>query len=136
MALTLSTIREAIGAQLRANLDTEINVDVDGAGMPAPVIRLELDEPPRYTDTFGPPLQLESVRFQLIIDPAGADQSAVQRLDRFMSSGTGNGDSVIDALETDHTFSGAAQGFDLEPRLYDPINVVAVYILTVHVQDS
>ena len=136
MALTLSTIREAIGAQLRANLSREINVDVDGAGSPAPVIRLELDVPPTYYESFGPPRQLQSVTFLVSLDPAGADQSAVRRLDDFLSSGTGNGSSVIDALDTDPTFGGVAMQFDYEPRDYDSINVTATFALTVHVQDS
>lgn len=136
MALTLSAIREAIGAQLRANLDREINVDVDGAGMVQPAIRLVLDAPPTYYDSFGPPRQLQSVTFVVEIDPAGNDQSAVRRLDDFLSSGTGNGSSVIDALDVDQTFGGVAMQFDYEPRDYDAVNVVATFAITVHVQDS
>jgi hypothetical protein len=136
MALTLSALRDAIGAQLRENLQREINVDVDGAGKPAPVIRLALDAPPAYYESFGPPRQLQSVTFLVEIDPAGADQSAVRRLDDFLSSGTGNGSSVIDALDADSTFGGVAQGFDYEPRDYDRELVVASFAVTVHVQDS
>ena len=135
MSLTLSTIRAAIGDQLRANLDREINVDVDGEGKPAPVVRLELDEPPTYYETFAG-RQIQSATFLLTLDPAGADQSAVRRLDEFLSSGTGNGSSIIDALDADQTFGGVAMSFDIEPRDYDAANVFATMAVKVYVQDS
>ena len=129
MAFTLSAVREAIGAQLRANLTNETNVDVDGAGMPAPVIRLVMDAPPDYFGTFGPDGVCEC-RFRLEIDPAGVDQSAVIRLDDYLSVGTGNGSSVIDALKADQSFGGAVSGMKYEPGEYDPINVTADLVLT------
>lgn len=124
MSLTLSTIRQAIGAQLRANLDRQINIDVDGEGKPAPVVRLEMATVPNYEGTFGPD-GIAFCRFRLVIDPGGVDQSAVRRLDDFLSVGTGNGSSVIDALRADQTFGGITQGFRYEPGDYDAENVAA-----------
>ena len=126
---TLEEIREAIGAQLRENLDEETNVDIDGAGMPAPVVRLFMDQVPDYEGTFGPN-GVCRCRFRLVIDPAGSDQSAVRRMDRYLSVGMGNGSSVIDALRVDQSFGGAVSGFTYEPGEYDPENVVAELILT------
>jgi hypothetical protein len=140
MSLTISTIRDAVKAQLNANLaggpQRQVTIDAHGDGAPAPVIRLELDEPPRYHQTFGPPSQLQSVTFLVTIDPGNADGSAVRRLDDFLSAGIGNGESVIDALDADPTIGGVAMHFDFEPRDYDPVNVTASYALTIHVQDS
>ena len=129
MAFKLSTVREAIGAQLLANLDRETNVDIDGEGMPAPVVRLVMDAPPNYFGTFGPDGVCEC-RFRLEIDPAGVDQSAVIRLDDYLSVGTGNGSSVIDALKADQSFGGAVSGMRYEPGEYDSANVTADLLLT------
>jgi len=128
MAFTLSVIRTAIYDQLRANLDREVNVDVDGQGMPAPRVVLELDDPPAYFGTFGAN-GVARVRMRLTIDPGGVDQSAVIRLDDLLSVGTGNNSSVIDALMVDQTFGGVLQGFEFEPDEYDPDNVTASFIL-------
>lgn len=129
MAFTLSTVREAIGAQLRANLDRETNVDIDGAGMPAPVVRLVMATPPDYFGTFGPD-GVCYCEFRLEIDPAGVDQSAVIRLDDYLSVGTSNGSSVIDALKADPTFGGTVSGMKYVPGEYDSANVTADLLLT------
>lgn len=124
MSFTLSTIRAAIGDQLRANLDRQINVDVDGSGAPAPVVRFELVETPNYRGTFGPN-GVAFVRARFVLDPAGVDQSAVRRLDDLLSVGTGNRSSVWDAIHADQSFGGTVQGLLVEPGEYDPINVTA-----------
>ena len=135
MSLTLSTIRAAIKAQLEANIDREINVDVDGAGMPAPVISLQLQpsDPIDYWVTMnGVGNGVAEVRFDLVVDPAGADQSAVRRLDEFLSVGTGNGSSVVDALMADKTLGDAVETVVLlGVSEYDPINVTATLPLRV-----
>jgi len=136
MSLTLSTIREAIGAQLRANLSREINVDVDRAGSPAPVIRLELQEsdPIDYWLTMngGTGNGVAEVRFDLIVDVANVDQSAVKRLDEFLSVGTGNGSSIIDALLSDVTLGGVVENVYVSGvSEYDAINVQATLPLRV-----
>lgn len=136
MALTLSAIREAIGAQLRANLDREINVDVDGEGKPTPVIRLELQpsDPIDYWLSMNGSTGngVAEVRFDLVVDPAGADQSSVRRLDDFLSVGTGNGSSVIDALLSDKTLGGVVETVHVSGvSEYDAVNVTATLPLRV-----
>lgn len=135
MSLTLSTIRAAIRAQLEANIAREVNIDVDGEGKPAPVIRLELapSDPIDYWVTFGSS-GISAVRFELIVDPAGVDQSAVRRLDDFLSVGTGNGSSVMDAVYVDPTFGGVlTAGTVCNLLAYDAVNVSATFALEVHV---
>jgi hypothetical protein len=129
MAFTLSTIRAAIKAQLTTNIGGEINVDVDGAGMPAPVIRFELTESPNYWGTFGPN-GMCSVAGRFLIDPAGVDQSAVLRLDEFLSVGTGNGSSLVDAIYADVTFGNTISTLTIEPGDYDADNVTAELLVT------
>lgn len=133
MALTIRDVRAGIKATLSASLTREINIDENKAGRPSPVIRIALDDAPTYWGSFAP-RRLQSVRFRLTIDPAGTDQSAVIRLDDLLSSGTGNGSSVVDALEADETLGGVADTFDLEPGGYDPDQVAADLLLTVHVR--
>jgi hypothetical protein len=121
---SLATVRAAIGNQLRENLAEEVNVDVDGAGMSAPVVRLQMDRVPDYFGTYGPD-GVAFCRFRVVLDPGGVDQSAVIRLDRMLDVGQGNGSSVIDALMVDQSFGGAVSGFTYEPGEYDADNVVA-----------
>lgn len=135
MSLTLADIRKAIGDQLRANIDREVSIDVDGEGKPAPVVRLELapSDPIDYWVTFGGN-GIAGVRFKLIVDPAGVDRSAVIRLDEFLSVGTGNGSSVMDAIYTDPTFGGVlTAGTVCNLLAYDAVNVSATFALEVHV---
>lgn len=130
MALTLSAIREAIGAQLRANLDREINIDVDGEGKPTPVFRLELQpsDPIDYWLSMNGSTGngVAEVRFDVVVDVAGVDQSSVRRLDDFLSVGTGNGSSVIDALLSDKTLGGVVETVHVSGvSEYDAVNVTA-----------
>jgi hypothetical protein len=71
-------------------------------------VRLELadSDPIDYWVTFGA-VGLAAVRFDVVLEVAGADQSAVRRLDDFLSVGTGNGSSLVDAVFKDPTFGGA-----------------------------
>lgn len=126
---TLSTIRAAIGAQLAANIDKGTNIDVDGKGSPAPAVRLVMDATPDFFGTFGPD-GVCRCRFRLRIDPAGNDQAAVRRLDQYLSVGTGNSWSVVDALKVDDTFGGAVSGLEVAPGDYDAENVTADLLLT------
>lgn len=126
---TLSTIRAAIGAQLAANIDKGTNIDVDGKRSPAPAVRLVMDETPNFFGTFGPD-GVCRCRFRLTIDPAGNDQAAVRRLDQYLSVGTGNSWSVVDALKVDDTFGGAVSGLEVAPGDYDAENVTADLLLT------
>lgn len=130
--LTLSEIRAAIGTQLRDNIDRQTNIDVDSEGKPAPVLRLFLQQsdPIDYWGTFGS-TGIAEARFDLVIDPGNVDQSAVIRLDEYLSVGTGNTSSVIDALMEDVTLGGAVQTCRINSSQYDQENVTATLSLTV-----
>ena len=120
MAVTLSAIRAAIGTQLRANIDREVNVDVDGKESPPPVVRLVLDSTPEYYTSMGSTnVGLSSVRFRLEIEPGNADQSAVQRLDDLLSIGSTNCSSVIGALFAGDTLADDGYSIDVAPGPYD-----------------
>jgi hypothetical protein len=132
---TLSEIRAAIGDQFRRHLAREINIDVDSEGKPAPVVRLELadSDPIDYWVTFGA-VGLAAVRFDVVLEVAGADQSAVRRLDDFLSVGTGNGSSLVDAVFKDPTFGGACTAAtSFEVAEYNAGTATAVCRLGVHV---
>lgn len=133
MSFTLSTIRAAIGDQLRANLDRQTTVDEHNVSEALPRVSLVLDETPSYFLSFGPS-GIASVRFSVLIVPGGVDKSAVMRLDDYLSVGTGNGSSVIDALKSDPTFGGVAETFEVEPGEYDAAGIVAELLVTVHVR--
>lgn len=128
MSFTLSVIRQAIKAQLEANISREVNIDTDGEGKPAPVVRFELVETPNYRGTFGPD-GVAFVRARFVLDPAGVDQSAVCRLDDLLSVGTGNGSSVWDAIHADQSFGGTVQGLIVEPGEYDATSVTAELVV-------
>lgn len=111
--LTLSTIREALKARLDAGIeDRQVDVKayrVTGAKV-FPRITVEAD-PGDYIDywvTFGS-AGLSTVRFVLVVecgalnDAGFADESARRRMDDFLSVGTSNGASVIDAVMADRT---------------------------------
>jgi hypothetical protein len=142
MSLTISTIRDAVKAQLNANLaggpQRQVTIDAHGDGAPAPVIRLELapSEPIDYWLTMSPNGAevggLSEIRFDLIVDVAGIDGSAVRRLDDFLSVGTGNGESVIDALLADKSLGGVVETIHVSGvSEYDALNVTATLPLRV-----
>lgn len=101
--LTLSEIREGLAAQLRANLDRGVTVDpysnVGVTGYPRITIDYSEGDFVDYWGTFGS-AGLATVRFTLRIEPGDSNTRAdvAKRLDDFLSVGTGNGSSVIDAL--------------------------------------
>ncbi len=140
MSLTLSAIREAIGNQLRNNLTgapgNQVNVDVDGEGAPMPRIRLELQpsDPIDYWLTMNGSTGngVAEVRFNLIVEVAGVDQSAVQRLDKFLSVGTNNGESIVDALLASKTLGDVVETIHISGvSEYDAANVTATLPLRV-----
>jgi hypothetical protein len=53
-----------------------------------------------------------------------------RRLDQYLSVGTGNSWSVVDALKVDDTFGGAVSGLEVAPGDYDAENVTADLLLT------
>lgn len=140
MALTLADICAAVGDQLRANLtggpQRQMSVDEFADGKPAPVIRLELQpsDPIDYWLTMNGATGngVAEVRFDLVVDVAGIDGSANRRLYDFLSVGTGNGESIIDALLADKTLGGVVETIHVSGvSSYDATQVVAVFPLRV-----
>ena len=67
-------------------------------------------------------------RGEIVFDPI--QEAAVRRLDQYLSVGTGNSWSVVDALKVDDTFGGAVSGLEVAPGDYDAENVTADLLLT------
>ena len=142
MALNLADICTAVGDQLRANLaggsQRQMTIDEFCVGASAPVIRLELQpsDPIDYWLTMSPDGAerggVSEVRFDLIVDVAGVNGDSVKRLYDFLSVGTGNGESVIDALLADKTLGGVVETIHVSGvSEYDAINVTATLPLRV-----
>lgn len=104
--LTLRDIREALAQTITAGISRQTNVYPYGVGDPKfPAITIEPDSGD-YVDywlTFGS-AGLAAVRLVLVLEPGGNDPvSAGIALDDYLSAGTGNGSSVIDAVLADRT---------------------------------
>lgn len=105
MAFTLADIRAALKAQLVANLDRETNVYANPVLSPQPpsVTIWAADDYVDYWLSMGGN-GLAAVRFTLELDPGAGDyESQSIRLDDYLSAGTGNNSSVIDAIHADRT---------------------------------
>ena len=104
--LTLGDIRNALAATITNGVDRQTNVYPYPVGDPKlPCITIEPDTGD-YVDywlTFGS-AGLAAVRLVLVLEPGGNDPvSAAIALDDYLSAGTGNGSSVIDAVLADRT---------------------------------
>lgn len=107
---TVASIREALAAQLRANLDRETNVSVRGEPKPPPCITIDFS-PSDYI-LYDRSFQNTSidVEFELMIDANGSDlQSNTLRIDDYLSAGLGNNSSVVDAIDADNQLGGAVE---------------------------
>lgn len=105
---TLSEIRAALKAQLDANLSgpREQTVHAHPQGsytFPAVVIDLDEGDSIDYWETFGAG-GLAGVRFVVSVETGGMDkESASIARDDYLSVGTGNGSSILDAIHADAT---------------------------------
>ena len=114
--LTLSAIREALKAQLDTNITgREVDVKayrVTGAKV-YPRITIESD-PGDFLDYWltGTSAGLATVRLVMVLeagalnDDGFADESSRRRVDDFLSCGTGNASSIIDAVMADVSLGG------------------------------
>jgi hypothetical protein len=144
MALTISPIREALKAQLNAVLSgRESDVKtyrVTGASV-FPRITIEAD-PVDYIDYWvtGTSVGLATVRFVLVVEAGPvnaegfADESARRRLDDFLSVGTGNNSSIIDAVMSDTTLGGVAETCHIPRAEVDDATATARLPIEVHVK--
>jgi hypothetical protein len=111
--LTLSAIRDALAAQIRANIDRSVTVHARNPGGRSGrniVITPETDYI-EYALTMGPNGQAD-VFFAIDIEcPAAQLDSAQIALDDFLSVGQGNTSSVVDAIQAGRdTVNGALGG--------------------------
>lgn len=108
--LTLREIREALAAAIRDGVERETTVlAYRAASSSFPLIVLEPDgDYVDYWQSFGSS-GVAVVRLSVVIVPGRADESARIRLDDFLSAGTGNGSSVVDAVVADPTLGGVVR---------------------------
>jgi hypothetical protein len=111
---TLSQIREALRDAIEASVAAEVNVEAYPSAIePPPPPSIVIHSAPDYIDyfvTFGEN-GLGAVRFEIEINPSaeGSDyESRWKTLDEFLSTGTGNASSVIDAILADGASLGLA----------------------------
>lgn len=121
---TLEQVFEAIGDQLRANLNGDFQIAVDpfdeSTTVPRVALDLEAGDPIDWFGTFGP-TGLAAVRIVVRLYPAGnVGGTDLRQLLQMLSVGTGNGNSVIDALMADKTLGGTASAFTVQRHRYDP----------------
>lgn len=126
--LTLGDIRNALAATITAGVDRQTNVYPYGVGDPKlPCITIEPDSGD-YVDywlTFGS-AGLAAVRLVLVLEPGGNDPvSAGIALDDYLSAGTGNGSSVIDAVLADRTLGLAGCDCVITSATVDATTVTA-----------
>lgn len=103
--LTLSEIRDALADQIADYLGDGTNVRAYPVDCPPPSVLIEFDSGDAidYFLTFGSS-GLAEVRFSLVLQVGGSDPvSAGRRLDDYLSVGTGNGRSLIDAVMSNRT---------------------------------
>lgn len=135
--LTLSDIREALKAQLDANLTgREQTVHAHPQGdytYPAIVIDLDDGDAIDYWQTFGPG-GLAAVRFVVLVETAGLDrESASIARDDYLSVGSGNGSSIIDAIHADRTLGLAGCDAKASLRSTERASVTAEFLVEVHI---
>lgn len=108
--LTLREIREALASTIRDGVERETTVLAYRAVSSSfPLIALEPDSDyVDYWQSFGSS-GIAVVRLSVVIVPGKADESARIRLDDFLSAGTGNGSSVVDAVVADPTLGGVVR---------------------------
>lgn len=125
--LTISDIREALAAQLRANIARDVSVRAYPPVALAPSILIELDpDAVDYWVTFGA-AGLSTVRLTLTVDPSGGEsESTARRLDDFLSAGTGNDSSIIDAVMTDSSLGLTGVTCMFQSVDVDPSSLTAV----------
>ena len=126
--LTLGDIRNALAATITAGVDRQTNVYAYPVGDPKlPCITIEPDSGD-YVDywlTFGA-AGLAAVRMVLVLEPGGNDPvSAGIALDDYLSAGTGNGSSVIDAVLADRTLGLAGCDCVITSATVDATTVTA-----------
>lgn len=131
---TIGELREALAAQLRANIDRSVNVRAYPPASPSPSILIELEgDAVDYWMTYGA-AGVGTVRFLVTVDPSGTDaESSARRLDEFLSVGTGNGSSFIDAVLVDKSLGLDGVTCNIRSAEVDSVELTAQFVVEVHV---
>lgn len=134
--LTLSTIREAIAAQIVGYTQRAVNAKayrVGGTPTRQVVIEPDVGDYIDYWVTQGGPVGLARVRLVIVVEADNADESARRRLDDFLSVGQGNGSSIVDAVMSDPTLGGLVDTCHIRSAQVNDNLVVARLGIEVHV---
>jgi hypothetical protein len=150
MALNIGAIRAALAAQIQSHVSRGVNV-YDGytPASPTPPCVLITPNPDVYITyhaTFSQTgLAIVHLRLTIAVPP-GPDTDGQKTLDEFLSAGTGQSNSVLDAILTDKTLGGTAgdcvvQSVEFLGRIYLSENVdqqvqadAAALLLEIHTQ--
>lgn len=115
VGLTIETIRQALAAQVSANVNNDITVDawptLTMSSGPRITVDYQKADPVEYWGTFGAN-GLSTLNLELVCEPGGEGTTVSQRLDQYLSAGTGNTWSVVDAVMQDRTL-GLGAGIDV-----------------------
>ena len=133
---TLSEIREALRAQLVANLVDDISVHAHPVGSyEKPAVTIDLDDGDSidYWETSGP-AGLAGARFVLLVETGGVtrEEASIAR-DEFLSVGTGNGSSVIDAIHATPSLGLTGCTAKASLRATDSASMTAEFLVEVHI---
>lgn len=110
MSLTLSAIREALAGQIRNNVARDVNVYAYKPSDPRfPCIAITGPSRIEYTRTFSGPSEVSEVDLNVEIHIVAFALDQQMALDDYLSAGSGNGSSVVDAIESDKTLGGAVE---------------------------
>lgn len=142
--LTITPIREALKAQLNSVLsgrESDVKAYRVNGAKAYPRITIEADAGD-YIDYWvtGTSVGLATVRFVLVVeagplnDAGVADESARRRLDDFLSVGTGNASSIIDAVMSDATLDGVVETCHIPRAEVDDATATARLPIEVHVK--
>lgn len=134
--LTIGDIREALRAQLDANTSADISVHAYPVGdytTPAVTVGFPTDDYVDYFVSFGS-AGLARVRFTLLLEPGGLNrEGAGEELDKFLSAGTGNDYSVVDALMVNPSLGLAGCNAHIQTAIVDPVSLTAELGVEVHI---
>lgn len=137
---TLSEIREAMATQIRNNITREATVKPYPDGKVAPGESITITAAPSYVPEYWVTMSSSGfarASFILELDPwkSGADvKSRHTRRDDYLSAGTGNDSSIIDALMSDPTLGLTNCTIQIGEVLADETDVSATIAVDVKIK--
>ena len=135
--LTISEIRTALAAQIRDNVARDVTVDEYPNTGTTRYPRTTVDYAEDFVDywvTFGS-AGVAAIRFVLRLEVGSSvgREDVAKRMDDFLSAGTGNGSSIVDALYADNTLGLAGCTANLQTATVDPASLTAELAVEVHI---